>query len=386
MLSMPTTRQTIRAIMAGIWCIALMQGLLHTRVHADAYRTAPITNHGKKWRIGYYEGGPYINYPANLRAIAKGLAALGWMENIPLPETENASETREIWQVLARARSHYIQFVEDAFYSADWNETFRAAKRTAVLKQLQSKQLDFMIAMGTWAGQDLANNLHSVPTMVVSSSDPVASGIVKSADRSGFVHVHARCAPNRYIQQVRLFHDIVGFNRLGVVYENSVVGKTYAALSDVRTVAAERGFELLTCEAPWSEMSVRGCMRNLARCHEMLAPRIDALFLTVHQGVDLRHMDEILNPLMAYKIPTWSQRGPQEVRHGVLLSISRGGFQSIGEYHAKIMAKIFNGARPGELSQIFEDPKRIAINMKTAQAIGFKIPRGLLQVADEVYE
>lgn len=50
------------------------------------------------------------------------------------------------------------------------------------------------------------------------------------------------------------------------------------------------------------------------------------------------------------------------------------------------MAKIFNGARPGKLSQIFEDPKRIAINMKTAQAIGFKIPRGLIQVADEVYK
>jgi hypothetical protein len=57
-----------------------------------------------------------------------------------------------------------------------------------------------------------------------------------------------------------------------------------------------------------------------------------------------------------------------------------------GMYHAKIMAKIFNGAHPGELDQIFEDPKKIAINLKTAQAIGFKIPRGLMQVADEVYK
>ena len=97
-------------------------------------------------------------------------------------------------------------------------------------------------------------------------------------------------------------------------------------------------------------------------------------------------MDEILKPLMAYKIPTWSQRGPQEVRHGVLLSIARGDFNPIGMYHAKIMAKIFNGARPGDLDQIFEDPKRIAINLKTAQAIGFDIPRGLIQVADEVYK
>ncbi len=385
--SMPTTTpKTIPAILAGILFFALVQHFLSAGVHADEYRIAPVTNHGKKWRVGYYQGGPYVNYPANLKAIAKGLAELGWLEYNRPPKAENPSDAREVWQSLTQARSNCLQFVASAFYSADWNEALRTANRTAILKRLRAKQLDFMIAMGTWAGQDLANNLHSIPTMVVSSSDPVASGIVKNADRSGFDHVHARCEPLRYIQQVQLFYDIVGFKRLGVVYENSLVGKSYAALADIRSVAAERGFELVTCQAPWSGMSELKCMSNLVHCHEMLAPRIDALFLTVHQGVVLKYMDEIMKPLMAFKIPTWSQRGPQEVRHGVLLSISRGDFQSIGMYHAKIMAKIFNGAHPGELDQIFEDPKKIAINLKTAQAIGFKIPRGLMQVADEVYK
>jgi ABC-type uncharacterized transport system substrate-binding protein len=383
---MPTTKQTIPAILIGVLYIVLLQYPLHNCAQADEYRTLPITNHGKKWRVGYYEGGSYINYPANLRAIAKGLTELGWIEEIPPPEAGDPSDARPMWQSLSRSKSVYIQFVEGAFYSAEWNETIRAANRAAVLERLQGKRLDFIIAMGTWAGQDLANNLHSVPTMVVSSSDPVASGIVKNADRSGIDHVHARCDPLRYIQQVRLFHDIVGFKRLGIVYENSVVGKSYAALSNIRTVAAERGFKLVTCEAPWSEVSTQVCTRNLVQCHRMLAPQIDALFLTVHQGVDLEHMDEILQPLMANKIPTWSQRGPQEVRYGVLLSIARGDFQPVGMFHALIMAKIFNGAHPGELNQVFEDPKRIAINLKTARAIGFRIPRGLIQVADEVYD
>jgi ABC-type uncharacterized transport system substrate-binding protein len=382
----PTTRQTLLTILTGIVFITLLQPLLCICAHADDYPISPITNHGKRWRIGYCEGGPYINYPANLKAIATALAKLGWLEEISIPEAEDPSDAEGIWKSLTRARSGYIEFAWDAFYSADWNTERRTENRAAIIERLRDKGLDLMIAMGTWAGQDLANNLHSVPVMVVSSSDPVGSGIVKSAERSGFDHVHARCAPQRYLQQIRLFHDIVGFRRLGVVYENSVVGRSYAALADIRTVAAERGFELVTCEAPWSEISAQACMRNLVQCHEILAPRIDALFLTVHQGVDLKHMDEILKPLMAYKIPTWSQRGPQEVRHGVLLSIARGDFNPIGMYHAKIMAKIFNGARPGDLDQIFEDPKRIAINLKTAQAIGFDIPRGLIQVADEVYK
>ena len=75
-------------------------------------------------------------------------------------------------------------------------------------------------------------------------------------------------------------------------------------------------------------------------------------------------MNEILAPIIAEKIPTWSQRGPREVRHGVLMSISRGGFEAVGLYHAVIMARIFNGAKAGNLSQIFADPKKIAINLE----------------------
>ena len=67
------------------------------------------------------------------------------------------------------------------------------------------------------------------------------------------------------------------------------------------------------------------------------------------------------------------------------MSIARGGFRPIGVYHAKIMAKIFKGASTGELNQVFEDPKKIAVNLKTAKAIGILPPKGLMKVADEIY-
>ncbi len=363
--------------------------LLHSAdavARSDRFQTAASTNKGKKWRIGYYEGGPYANYPANLKAIAAGLAELGWMNKTGIADMQGLTDAKRVWVALSKAKSDYLHFVQEAYYSADWDDTLRAQNRAAAIGQLHDKQLDFMIAMGTWAGQDLANNRHSVPIMVVSSSDPVKSGIIKSDTDSGFDHVHARCDPTRYIRQVRLFHDIFGFRRLGIVYENTAVGQSYAALADIGQVAAERGFELVKCESPWSGVTTRVSTQKLMECHKTLAPQIDALFMTVHKGVDADRMEDILKPLMEHKIPTWSQRGPEEVRHGVLLSIARGGFGPIGRYHAEIMVKILNGARPGDLSQIFEDPKKIAINLKTAAAIGFKPPRGLMRVADEIYK
>ncbi len=383
---MQKTKPGCRNLVVGLFCLALLLHFADAAGGADRSGTAPTTNKGKRWRIGYYEGGSYINYPANLKAIARGLAELGWMEATEFADMKDPTDAKGVWLALDKAKSDYLKFVPGAYYSADWDEDRRAQNQAAVIARLQDRQLDFMIAMGTWAGQDLANNLHSVPIMVVSSSDPVKSGIIKSAAQSGFDHVHARCDPSRYIRQVRLFHDIIGFKRLGVVYENSVAGKTYAALADIEKVAAERGFKLVTCEAPWSGVPRQVSTQKMIECHKVLAPQIDALFLTVHNGVDANRMDDILAPVIERKIPTWSQRGPDEVRHGVLLSISRGGFQAVGRYHAKIMAKIFNGAHPGALNQVFKDPKKIAINLKTAEAIDFNIPRGLMRVADEIYK
>jgi ABC-type uncharacterized transport system substrate-binding protein len=367
-------------------CLTIVLHWITTVEGADIHRTTVKTNKGRKWRIGYYEGGPYINYPANLITIAKGLAELGWMGKPEFADSTDPADAKVVWSALTKINSDYLQFMPGAFFSADWDDDRRIETREAVIARLQAHQLDFVIAMGTWAGQDLANNLHSIPTMVVSSSDPVKSGIVKSAARSGFEHVHARCAPHRYIWQIQLFHTIVGFKRLGIVFEDSKAGRSYAALDDIQLVAAQRGFQLVMCEAPWANVSSQVSIEKMIECHKELAPRIDALFVTVHQGVDTGRMDEILAPLVQHRIPTWSQRGPIEVRHGVLLSVSRGGFQAVGRYHAEVMAKILNGASPGSLNQIFEDPKKIAINLKTAEVIGLKVPTGLIQAADEIYE
>ena len=43
-----------------------------------SFSDAPTTNDGKKWRIGYYEGGPYLQYLQTLEATVRGLdSALG---------------------------------------------------------------------------------------------------------------------------------------------------------------------------------------------------------------------------------------------------------------------------------------------------------------------
>ncbi len=310
------------------------------------------------------------------------------MAPLSIPAMADATDSKAVWDVLVRnTKSKYIEFVADGYWSAYWVTETRTALKDRIIKRLnQGNSIDFMIAMGTWAGQDLANYHHTTPTMAVSVSDPVRSGMSATARDSGIDHFHARCDPTRYIRQLRLFHRLVGFKKLGVVYENTLAGKTYAAYDDIQKVAKERGFEVVLCESPFSDVETEISTERTIQCHRELAQKVDAVFVTVHRGIDPNRMEELLTPLIAHKIPTWSQRGPVEVKKGVLFSISRGGFKPVGRYHAKVMARIFHGEKPRNIGQIFEDPKFIAVNTETAKRIGFKIPKSIMRIADEIYD
>ena len=56
--------------------------------------------------------------------------------------------------------------------------------------------------------------------------------------------VSARVDPLRYQRQIAMFHDIIGFTKLGMAFEDTIEGRSYAAITDVETMAAERGFEI----------------------------------------------------------------------------------------------------------------------------------------------
>ena len=59
---------------------------------------------------------------------------------------------------LAPAKSDYVEFVADAHYSAFWENDKRSEVEDKIVFRLNNdKDIDLMIAMGTWAGKGLAN-------------------------------------------------------------------------------------------------------------------------------------------------------------------------------------------------------------------------------------
>ncbi len=354
------------------------------------YPTSPPSQPIKKCHIVYLEGGPYKTYPKALIATVEGLIKLGWIETIAVSHPEKEDDTSKLWSWLAsNVKSRYLEFAADAYYSADWKNDVREQMKKRVLKRLkETRDIDLMLAFGTWAGQDLANNEHSVPTLVCSVSDALSSKIVKSAEDSGYDHIHARLDPNRYQRQIRAFHDVIGFKKLGVAFENSEAGKSYAAIADVEKVAKERKFEIIPCYYKEHDIPIEAAEAEAIRCSTELAPKIDAFYITLSNGVTRKSLPTILDLMNAHKIPTFSQFGSDEVRQGVLLSVATPDINLLGRFHAETIAKVINGAKPRELEQIFELPMKSAFNAATAKKIGLKpeIYDLLLRSSTEIYK
>jgi ABC-type uncharacterized transport system substrate-binding protein len=385
------TKSVHRAVLAlAVFVLTGMASAWSGEVSPDqrVFATTPTLHDGRKWRIGYLEGGQYQNYETIFKATVRGLIDLGWIQPMQLPAKENP-QPGGFWHWLAaNVKSDYLEFPDDAYYSpGDFEISKRTATRAAVIDRLNRRgDIDLMIAMGTWAGQDLANNEHHVPTVVASTSDPVASKIIPSATDSGFDHLHAKVEPDRYARQVESFHDFIGFRRLGVVYEDSPEGRTFAGMDEVERVAGERGFEIVRCLAPFSGVSQEVAEQRVAACYAEIAAKADAVYITVHLGVTLRSLPNILAPINRRKIPSFSMVGADEVRHGVLMSISQAGYAYVGRFHAETIAQIFNGAKPRQLEQRWQAPSKIALNLKTAELIGYDPPVDILIASDELYD
>ena len=110
---MTGTRKSIVVILIVLVSFTLTQAAVFAADKGD-FSTAPCKNNGKKWRIGYYEGGEYNDYQMTLKATIKGLMDLGWIEAAEVPPQEGI-QTKGLWNWLAdQAKSDYLEFPKDA--------------------------------------------------------------------------------------------------------------------------------------------------------------------------------------------------------------------------------------------------------------------------------
>ncbi|MBC5765592.1 ABC transporter substrate-binding protein [Ramlibacter albus] len=298
----------------------------------------------KVHRIGYLT--PGANGSALQNAFFQGMRALGYVEGANL-----AVEKR---------------------FTGNQYELF-----PGLAAELVKLKMDVIVAVTTPAALAVQKASSTIPTVAISVSDPVASGLASSLGRpggnvTGMSDTTTDLAPKLLellkslkpaLARVALLVNPGNPNHL--VYANAFppaatqFGVAVARYDASSVQELERAFTLMADARP-----------------DGLVVATDA-FLYNHSAL-------IAKLALANKLPAvFAYR--QEALNGGLMSYGPSSLD-LFRRAAGTVDKILRGAKPGELP--FEQPTLfdLVVNLKTANALGIKVPQSLLVRATEVVE
>ena len=225
--------------------------------------------------------------------------------------------------------------------------------------------------------------------MVESVSDPVGSKIIDSFDDSGFDLISASADPEAYDRQIRLFHRVVGFKRLGLIYTDTDTGRAYAALPTVTKAAKDLGFEVVAdtdvLEDPPDPKDIPKAEAAYVKALETLGPKVDAVYLAVQAGLTQTSLPAVIAVAERYHLPTFIMEGSDFVWRGALFGESNSLQTIEGLYSARKLTRILDGVLPRSLPQTNPHMPHIALNLAEARRLKYDVPVDVLLSADDVF-
>jgi putative ABC transport system substrate-binding protein len=177
-------------------------------------------------------------------------------------------------------------------------------------------------------------------------------------------------------KQVEVATEVVpGAMRIGLLINPTGANRDFVS-QQVEAAARARGMTTLI-EQPRSPEELAGAFDRLAKAQAQAV-------IIAPNGMFINQRSSIAQLALAAGLPTIFQDRVQSMAGGL---VSYGVDERENARRAALFAdKILKGAKPGDLPIEFPTKLELVVNLKTARALGLKIPPSLLARADEVIE
>jgi putative ABC transport system substrate-binding protein len=247
----------------------------------------------------------------------------------------------------------------------------------ALAQELVGLQPDIILTATTPATVAVQRETRTIPNVFASVTDPVASGIVPRLDRPG--------------------GNVTGF----ASYEGTLGGKWLELLSEIAPGLKRAAimFDPDTFPVPTYMPSFETAARSL-KVELIIAPahsdgEIETAITALGRepGGGLVVMPNVF--MLVHRVPIISAAARSNVPAVYELSdfARDGGLLSYGVDRVDIFRRaatyvdrILRGAKPGDLPVQFPTKFEMAVNLKTAKALGLTVPQSILLSADEVIQ
>jgi putative tryptophan/tyrosine transport system substrate-binding protein len=248
----------------------------------------------------------------------------------------------------------------------------------AVTKRFITDKKDVIVALGNIETRIAYETASQIPVVFMPASDPVRLGFVKS-----LAHPETNLTGITYYRelgesgkQLEVFKELVtGLQRVTLVIDDGEENSfDPARVTIVREVAAHRGIKLI-------EKPVKSLAETERLVSSLSKATTDGILVTCTSLFS--NLTRIAAISRQKLIPLHGCSSYHVTEGSAFFSYAPDLYQ-IGRRGAWYVNRILKGAMPQDLP--VENPRKfeLAINLKTANAIGIKIPPEVLQRADKV--
>jgi putative tryptophan/tyrosine transport system substrate-binding protein len=218
----------------------------------------------------------------------------------------------------------------------------------------------------------------TIPVVCAVGADPVQLGLVASLNRpGGNITGVSVFTSDLEAKRLELLHEVVPRPALiGVLVDPKFQSATEILVQEVESAARTLAREIRIVNAS-TENSLDGAFANL------LEMRVGALLVT-GGPLFLNRRERLLALTARYGLPAIYENR-EFTRAGGLMSYGTSVpdvYRQIGIYTGRIL----KGERPADLPVLQPTKFDIAVNLRTAKALGLDIPTTILLRADEVIE
>jgi putative tryptophan/tyrosine transport system substrate-binding protein len=296
-------------------------------------------------RLGFLGPAPASNYAPRVDALRRGLTDLGYVEG----------------------KNLVIEF--------RWFD--RVAELPELAAELLRQNVDVVFASSSTEVGALAQVTTTTPVVFATHADPVGVGHVASlAKPGGNITGLTMLLTDLAAKEVEIFREALPYaNLIGVVYTTAAPSHL-PALQAVAAAAERLGVRIKL-------VSVQSAGDFEAAFQTMAQDRLDG-FLVIASSLSFSTRDFIAELALKHRLPSM---------FGTRDNVAAGGLMSYAPDHRDLTRRaatyidaILKGTKPADLPVQQASKYELVINLKTADALGVKLPESFLLRANEIIE
>ena len=310
-------------------------------------------------------GGAAAAWPLAAHAQLAPLPRIGIIDDAPMWHSFRQA-LRELGYVEGRSINYEYRYSEGV-----------PDRLAAVVGELVRRPVDVIAAYGTPPVEAAKAATKTIPIVMVGVADPVRTGLVVSLARpGGNITGNTVLSPDLGAKRLQLLREAIPTVARVAYLTNHANAATFEVLAELKRAAATNGMALIGVEFS----SASDFDASLA---VVVREGIEVLLVSNDPFHQL-HVDRIIRFLAKNRIAGMFQ-AKENVAAGGLIAYG-ASVPDLFRRAAAYVHRILQGAKPADLPVELPTKFDLAINLKTASALGLRLQPLLVARADEVIE